>query len=432
MTQTVLVVGSGCANKFDYLEELSKLGAQVLLLEPEGFTPKTRFPTYYARFTDLNQVISVAKTIAKKHTIDAADTIFETNMEHAAEVRKALKLKGLTPELVRYGRNKTIMSQFMVENGIRTAPFIVFDKNDDLNLIQKKMIAAGPRAWILKPDNLAGNVGVQKITDPKSFIDIFRNAQRDVANNPDQPMIYFKTDQKWMVCHYINGHEIESEVCIHKGDVVFTCYLFKTVSVVRPWGIEENRVVTPIPWLSKEQTRDLDVQVRNIGKAVWEHVMKPCGKQSLVMHPEFRIDEKGHAYTLEFAFRSGGGLNPYRIEESTGVNPFELSARATLGLDIEIPNTQIKCASGYHVLFSDRPGIFERLEGCENCSGVKVKQEVEKGFKISVPQSEPVARVIATAPTPEDVEKILNEAMKKMFVVVDGHRIGMPVSEFVK
>jgi hypothetical protein len=431
MKSTVLVVGVGCDNKVDYLERLNDLGAQVIVLEPVACPVKTRFQTFLADFTSLESVLSVAQSVASQFNIMAVDTIFEMTMEHAAEIRKMLGLKGLTPVLVRYGRNKTIMSQFMVEHGIRTAPFIVFDKKDDLNLVARQMRSQGVKEWILKPDSLAGNVGVQKISDPSQLKAVFEKAQADVASNPDNPWIYYPTNQKWMVGHYIHGHEIESEICIHNGRVIFEAYFFKTLSVVRPWGIEENRVVTPIPWLSEDQKRDLHQQIQNIGLAVWEDVMKPCDKQTMVLHPEFRIDAEGRAFTLEFAFRNGGGLNPYRILETTGVDPYELSARATLGLDISLPPQKTRCASGYQILFSDRPGIFESLEGIEETDVIRVQNKMEKGFHISVPQSEPLARVTATAPTPEEVERILNEAMKKTFVVVDGHQIGMPVSGFV-
>ncbi|MCX5783712.1 MAG: ATP-grasp domain-containing protein, partial [Elusimicrobia bacterium] len=408
MKKNVLVICSGGVNKYGYLEWLVKLGANVILLEPEskrGKYSKHSWTTFYAPFDDISSLIKLAARLHSKYNFAAVDTIFELTMEHAAQVRKALGISGIAPELLRYGRNKTIMAEFMRENGIRTAPFIVFDQNDDLRKIQNKMQKSSRGQWILKADNLGANIGVRRMKNPGSFIKAFKSAQKDISDNPYGPIIYYETGKKWLVCRFIDGHEIETEVCVHNGKVIFSCYLFKTISVEREQGIEENRYITPPPWLTKRQLKDLDRQIQNIGRAVWKNVMKPCGKQTLVLHPEFRIDKQNHAYTLEFAFRNGGGLNPYRIKESTGIDPYYLSACATLGIKPKTKLRRPKKASGYQMLFSDRKGIYEGVRGIKKIKGIEIKPEVKKGYKISVPHAEPLVSIIVSAPTPEKVAR---------------------------
>lgn len=435
MSKNVLVVGSGGVNKHDYLEWLSKLGANVILLEPlgkENRTNESKWETHYAHFNKQNDVIEISKQIHSQNPLYAVDTIFELTMEHAAEVRKALGVTGLSPKLVSFGRNKTVMAEFMRENDIRTAPFITFDRNDDLTLIQNKMAEYGDIEWILKPDNLGANIGVRRVKNPSEFINAFESALEDIADNPYNPMIYYPTDQKWIVCHFIKGHEIETEVCVHRGKIIFSCYLFKTISVERMNGIEENRYITPVPWLTNEQLSDLDNQIQKIGKVVYENVMKPCGKQTLVLHPEFRLDKDNDAYTLEFAFRNGGGLNPYRIEESTGINPYYLSAVATLNEDPNMDNYGLKCASGYQMLFSDRKGKFDGVKDIRKLAGITVKPEEPQGYEISVPHAEVLTSIIAKADTPETVDKMLNEAVRDAKLIVDGAEVDIPLSSWVE
>ncbi|MCK5601445.1 hypothetical protein KAR91_06245, partial [Candidatus Pacearchaeota archaeon] len=111
MKKNVLVIGSGGPNKYDYIEWLTKLDANVILLEPEGKGGKSvnpKWTTFYTEFDNLDSVINKAKEINSQYPLFTADTIFELTMEHAAEVRKALGLPGLSPELVCFGRNKTV------------------------------------------------------------------------------------------------------------------------------------------------------------------------------------------------------------------------------------------------------------------------------------------------------------------------------------
>ena len=435
MGKNVLIVGSGGANKYDYLEWLTKLGANVILLEPEGkadTSQKTKWTTHYTNFANLNDVINTAMEINSTHPLYTADTIFELTMEHAAEVRKALDLPGLTPEFVRFGRNKTVMAEFMRSNNIRIAPFIIFDKDDDLEKIQEQMAKDGNIEWILKPDNLGANIGVRRVKNANRLIKAFESAQDDIISNPYLSMLYYETDRKWIVCHFIEGNEFETEVCVHRGEVVLSSYLFKTISMERKEGIEENRYITPAPWLTPEQLKDLDNQIQTIGKAVYENVMKPCGKETLVLHPEFRLDKENNAYTLEFAFRNGGGLNPYRIEESTGINPYYLSAAATLGETPDMSNYKIRGASGYQMLFSNRKGTFEGFRGIKEFPGITVKPEEPIGYKISVPHAEVLVSVIASAKTPEEVDRMLNEAVRDAKLIVDGVEVSAPLSKWAE
>ena len=435
MKKNILVVGSGGANKYDYMEWLTKLGANVILLEPDtkaSASEKPKWTTYYAKFNNLDDVISKAKKINSTYPLFTADTIFELTMEHASEVRKALNLPGLTPELVRFGRNKTVMAEFMRNNGIRTAPFIIFDKNDDLQKIQNQMAEYGDIEWILKPDNLGANIGVRRVKNSSEFIEAFKSAQDDIIGNPYRSMLYYETDRKWIVCHFIEGNEIETEVCIHNGEVVFSCYLFKTISIERKKGIEENRYITPAPWLNADQLRDLDTQIQSIGKSVYKTVMRPCGKQTLVLHPEFRLDKDNNAYTLEFAFRNGGGLNPYRIEESTEINPYYLSAAATLGDNLDMSNYKVKGASGYQMLFSDRKGKFEGVKGIKDSPEITIKPEESVGYEISVPHAEVLVSVITSAKTPEDVDRMLNDAVRNAKLIVDGKEVDVPISKWAE
>jgi len=90
--KNILVVGSGGANKYDYLEWLVKLGANVILIEPEekkGASERHNWATRYTQFGNLDNVVGKAREINLNFPIYTVDTIFELTMEHAAEVRQA-------------------------------------------------------------------------------------------------------------------------------------------------------------------------------------------------------------------------------------------------------------------------------------------------------------------------------------------------------
>lgn len=431
MKPHILIIGSGGSTKYDYLDQLDKLGAEIILLEPENKNPHPKYKTFFCSFKDVKTIIEKAKEIASNFSIKYVDTIFELTMEAVAEVRVALSLPGLTPDLVNVGRKKTIMAQFMKEHGIRTAPFIIFDRDDPLEKVREEMLKYKDTSWILRPDCLGANIGVRRIKNANDFIKIYNEAQYDITNHPYNNYIFYETAKKWIVCKYIEGHEIETEVCIHKGEIIFTAYLFKTISNETQYGIEENRYITPVPWLKKDQLKDLDIQIQKIGKHVYEHIMKPVNKKTLVIHPEFLIDKHNNAYTIEFAFRNGGGLNPSRIKESTGINPYYLSAAATLDMDLDIKTKDKITGSGYQMIFSDRPGTFEEIKGIEEFEGLSIISDASPGYKIATPQAEALTSLTFSADTSEEVDRMLNRAVKNAKVIVDGREINVPVSDFV-
>ncbi|HUT86372.1 MAG TPA: hypothetical protein VMW66_06030 [Elusimicrobiales bacterium] len=62
---------------------------------------------------------------------------------------------------------------------------------------------------------------------------------------------------------------------------------------------------------------------------------------------------------------------------------------------------------------------------------VKIKPEVKKGHKISVPHAEPLLSIIATAKTPEEVDEILNDVVRNAKIIVDSKETNVPISNFV-
>ncbi len=433
MRKKVLIIGSGGINKYDYLTWLERLGAEVVLLEPENmdydYVPK--YKRYVVPFTDIDAVVEKARAIAAAHSINVVDTIYELAMEHAATVRKTLGISGLTPECVNVARNKIAMAEFMKSNGIRCAHFIKFSQQEDLGIIHEKMQLHGDHEWILRPDRLGSNIGIRKIKTADAFMDAFKSAHDDLACNQYSKLLY-DVDHKWMLSKYIAGYELEAEICIHKGEIIFLCPLFKTVIQERESRIEENRCVTPAPWLDTDDLADMNLQIQRLAAAVYEKIMIPCGRETLIVYAEFRIDSNKNAYVLEFAFRNGGYLNPMIIEMSTGISPCYLSAAATLGVKPEILPEKKRCAVGYQSIYSDRKGIFECVKDIEQMNGIIIKNEVSPGYKISVPHSEIVTNVIASAETAEKVDELLNDALRNAKVVVDGLHIDIPLSSFVQ
>lgn len=430
--KNVLIIGSGGTNKYDYLEWLGKMGATVILLEPEksNYAYPAPHETYYAPFGNLGAVIEQAKKIVSHHSITVIDTVYEFAMEPAAFVREAVGFSGLTPDLVKYGRRKTAMAKFMSSHGIRTAPYIVFDKDVDCRLVKEQMEKHGNIEWILRPDDLASNIGIRKLRGINDFQTAFDSAQYDIPNHPYKASVYNESNM-WILNHYIHGHEVEAEICIHKGEVVFLCTLLKTIIFERDNVIEENRCVTPVAWLDKENLKDMYLQIQNLVDAVYRKVMKPSQRDTLIVYVEFRIDKSNKAYVLEFTFRNGGYLNPMVIEMSTGINPYYLSALATLNIDVKLKKEPLRCASGYQSIYSNREGIFEKVKGIKNIPGIILKEEVSSGYKISVPHSEILMNVIAAGSTAEKVDELLDEALQDAFIVVDGAPVSIPLSPFV-
>lgn len=433
MRNTVLVIGSGGKNKLEYLTWLGKLGAKVIVLEPQDirYDYPENYEIHFAPFTCIDAVVGKAREIAARHIIADVDTVFEPTLEHAAFVRQALGLRGLTPEQVKIGRSKTVMAKFMLAHDVRNAPHMAYDSTTDLQKIKEQMKLDGNVEWILRPDNLASNIGIRKIKNPDELQMAFDSAQDDMPNHQHRPCV-FDLSNKWMISHFMRGHELEAEVCIHKGEIVFSCPLFKTIVLEKDQGIEENRCVMPIPWLSSDALKDMNIQIQKLAKAVYQEIMKPGDRETMIVYMEFRIDKNNQAYVLEFAFRNGGYINPLIIEISTGINPYYLSAAATLGIEPKLEQVKINCAAGYQSIYADRKGIYEGVSGVRKLKGVIIKEEVPLGYEISIPHSEMVMNVMASAPTPEGVDRLLNDALRDAKVMVDGKTCGLPLSKFAE
>lgn len=436
MSKSVLVIGSGGRNKFGYISALIELGAHVVILDPveENWGASQAFPNLAivtCSFQKKETVLTAARKLNEQFHFDEVDTIFELAIEMAADIRHDLGIKGFTLAQAETGRRKSRMLELMDAYNIRHAPSFVFCANDNHQKILQWAKELPDDKWIIRPDRAGGKIGVYIFDGRNNFPQALKAAQTDAVQNPYAPMLYYDVADHWILSKFIHGHEIENEVLVNEGRVEHLSIFLTALSKETSHRLEENRYITPAPWLPQEMLEDAVQQMHTLARAVYEEVMRPVGRKRLVLHPEFKIAEDGKAYMLEFAMRNGGLYNPAQILNATGVDALKYSAMGTLGCDAVYRDPTIaKGASGYHTIHADRCGVYGGIRGITQVEGLKEFPQMPIGIKILTPNIDELHTVMVSAKTPERVDELLNKALSQAVIIVDGKEYPIALSPY--
>jgi hypothetical protein len=424
----VLVIGSGGSSKRGYIKALLNHGAEVLVIEPAGkgwsSSSVSLAPTLEVDFSREDELLFLCNQLQSRYHFTAVDTVFELCVETAAKVRELFSLSGLRVDQVLVGRSKTKMLDFMDKYSLRHA--LTTRLSDPiLNSEHIRNFTSLHGTSVLRPDRAGGKIGVC-VLDSSFDEKILSLAKDSTLNNPYRKVVSYNMGCEWLLSKYVHGLEIETELFGREGHLEDLFLLMKTVSIERPEAIEENRYVTPCPEIGSAMLADLYSEAKKLCDALYREIYFPAGKKTYVVHPEYRVDENGCAFLLEFALRNGGGLNPRQIEYAFGVDVYEYSAFCTLDLNFQYQGRTCDRSAGYQMVFSPVKGIYGGFQVEKVLDGVTRENGLKVGEEITTPPVQALEYFSTVGVVPEEVDERLDEQLENAQVIVDGVKYPVP------
>ncbi len=293
--KAALVIGSGGKTKFGFLEQLSKLASNVIVIDGRE-NSNLKFPegikTVFLQTLDEKSVTDAVESLKSHYQITTVGTISEPCMETAAKVRGYLNLQGISYEKILLTRNKGLMRNFLAQAGLKMPKHKTFhrtDRKEDIVSLTKEFSLP----FILKPTTGAANRGLRLIRSYNGFWNSYQKALADVNDYQGKHYEYQNAADEWMICEYIRGKEVETDLYLEEGKIAFNAIREKPLIFEREETIEENSSIIPPLTLTKTELSNLETAIRSLSKLVHEKIARPSFVKYFTIFAEFRINNQG-------------------------------------------------------------------------------------------------------------------------------------------
>ena len=295
-----------------FLREMSRLGAEVLLLTVEPLRDADWPREVISRLLTMpenlmpEQVLNTVTYVAREQRIDGVVALDEFDLETAALLREHLQLPGMGKSWMgvtetRLFRDKLAMRVRAKASGLRVPEFTgIFDYERVREFLRT---TKGP--WLLKPRTNASAVGISRIHNEAEL----------------WPLLERLGD---LQSHYLLERFVTGEI--------FHCEGVTAGSAVR-FALPFQYGQPPMQTMHEGgvfTTRTLEREGAEAKALVAMHaeILRALGLRSGVTHTEFiRAEEDGAFYFLETAARVGGAYIADAVEFATGLNPWVEWAR---------------------------------------------------------------------------------------------------------
>ncbi|MCE3230500.1 MAG: uncharacterized protein K0R52_428 [Alphaproteobacteria bacterium] len=292
--------------------------------------------------------------------IVAAD---ELNILTAASLRKKFNLTGSPSSIILNYRNKAQQKKVLSQAGIRIPKFIPIkrsyeNENIELLYIQLKQYLKEP--FILKPVEMGGSTGVERIETYDGFIEYFKK---------------FKNFSSLIAEELINGQLYHCDFIIQGGNYVFSEvseYIHNGLSFLKGYNhgslllIPCNPLRLPIIEFCKKANSVL-------------------GLKSGCAHFEVFVTNKKEIIFLEAAARPAGSLVPLVFTKTFKTNYMNAALLAEIDEDPGIFNSPNEYY--FWTVFPKKPGIVKKLKYLHLQSPYDLKWLVNVGNILDKPLS---------------------------------------------
>lgn len=217
-------------------------------------------------------------------------------------------------------RDKLVMKQVLEAASLPVPRFGAFATLEELQgLVQQFGLPV-----VIKPRELAGSVGVIKVSTVEELAPAFQQCIDDIASLGGA---YMTPEDVFLVEQYIPAmNEVSVEV-INQGDY------HRAIAVT-------DKYLGPEPYFVEVGHSMPSVHAGNAGLIdIAERACAALGIVHGMAHFEARITPEGEVRIIEVGARTGGDAIMDLIERSYGINPYQLHVSSYLGKAIELPAT---------------------------------------------------------------------------------------------
>ncbi len=287
--------------------------------------------------------------------------------------------------------NKSYMKRVMMENGIPTSQYAIFDRYDAATLASFKY------PLVVKPVDCNSSKGVRRVECDEEL----RSALADAIS-------YSRTDTA-IVEEFKSGREVSADFYVEDGKAMLLCATTST-------KIPNRDTFTILQSVYPTIDAGLECRLVEIAQRIadaFELKNTPLLVQSILQDGEF--------YVLEFSARMGGGSKYKLIEVLSGVNIMSCYVDLILGTKPVVrPSKQVEYAVMNYIYC--HPGIVSGFENFETLlsEGVIDEYFYYKSAGMSVDRAETsgdrAAGYLVTASTKEELAHKVTHADSKIVI----------------
>jgi biotin carboxylase len=359
---------------------------------------------------DIRYPQAAARTVvefARHHPIDAVIGVDDVTAVAAAAVAEAVGLPHNSVASVTAARNKRQMRELLSGQDIPVPHHTVFPLDGDPKKFAKHVVYP----CVVKPLILSASCGVIRADDEEEFTRAFR---RVGALLTTLGLVTVDEQAQWILVEdFVPGIEVALEGLLTRGALQPLAMFDKPDPLDGPF-FEETIYITP-----SRLSSDLQQQVI----ACAGRTTQALGLQEGPVHGEFRVNENG-VWVIELAARAIGGRCSRTLDFASGMSLEELILRHALQMPLPLLTRQQE-AAGVMMLPIPYGGILHEVRGQAEAMAVPGVVELtitaEAGDTL-VPLPEGtryLGFLLARGKTPENVERSLRDAHRRLMVVVN-------------
>ena len=358
---------------------------------------------------DVRHPQAAAQTVvafARDHPIDAVIGVDDVTAVTAAAVAEAVGLPHNSLASVTTAGNKRQMRELLSGQGIPVPRHKVFPLDGDPMEFAKQVVYP----CVVKPLILSASCGVIRANDEEEFSGAFHRVGALLTN---LGLVERDEQARWILVEdFVPGIEVALEGLLTQG-VLQPLAMFDKPDPLNGPFFEETIYITP-----SRLSSDLQQNV----VACAGRTAQALGLREGPVHGEFRVNENG-VWVIELAARTIGGHCSRTLDFASGMSLEELILRHALRMPLP-PLTRQEQAGGVMMLPIPYGGILHEVRGQAEARAVPGVIELtitaEPGDEL-VPLPEGtryLGFLLARGTTPEEVERSLRDAHRRLTVVI--------------
>jgi Biotin carboxylase len=321
-------------------------GMRVLTMAKNRTTPTIKFFDDYlpGDVADEQAVLAAVKKYALKTgaTPKAVIPMNDFTVRAASLVNEHYGLAGNSREAINNCRDKFVMKQLLQAAGLPVPRFAAFNTLEEL----KAHIEVMGLPVVIKPREMAGSLGVLKISHESEIAPSFAKSVADVIalnGEAHAPEDLFQVEE------YVPAWQEVSVEVINQGDYHRAIAVTDKYLGAEPHFVEVGH---SMPSLHSNHPH-----LRTIA----ERACRALGIRYGVAHFEARITPAGEIKIIEVGARTGGDTIMDLVERSYGVNPYELHVASHLNQLKPLPEKLIAKGLSAVAFIKADEGVIEKI-----------------------------------------------------------------------
>lgn len=390
----LMILGAGIY-QVPLIKKAKNMGIETVVVSVEGNYPGFEYADriYYEDTKDYEKILEIARE-------EKIDGIVTTGTDVAVvtigKICDELELTGLSFEAGRIATDKMLMKQKYEECGVRTAKFRkVYFSTDNI----EEKIRGLRLPLMFKAVDTSGSRGIIKVNKPEEM----KTAYKIVRENTGKE--YFIVEE------FLEGEEFGAQAFVYQGEVRF----------ILPHGDYVFQGDTGVPighWAPYELEKKI---VEDAGEQLVKAV-QAMGLDNCALNADFILVD-GKTYVLEIGGRAGATCLAELVSLYYGYDYYEKIILAALGADVDFESRQSNPNVGM-LLRSERDGIIRRMvnkNSQQDTDIVEVQFDYRVGDQVHAFRVGPhrIGHVIVKADTIEKAKRKMEEALKKIEVIVE-------------